>query len=100
MKNHYGPRRIIHLVDHSVVADADSPPLSSREFPAVCRTRILTKTQNGTSDSITILNGQRSNFPLSTREDEEGIVHLRERSICWMARSKGMGVSPELLAAS
>jgi hypothetical protein len=100
VKNRYGPGIVINFVNYSVGPDANPPAFPARKFPASWRSRILGEGRNRLFQLLVSFLRQNGKFTLSPAKNEEGVAHLRERSISYVAFRKAMAWSPESFAAS
>ncbi len=96
----YGLCLIVDFIDHAVVAHMQSPSRQVGQLTAPGGSRIVTQFLDFFFDRFVWPGIQSSKFFLSPRQDAEGVVHFRFRSIRAMASSRGTGVSPEALASS
>ena len=81
VENGYGLHFIVDFINHPVISNAKAPAFSPSELPAPTRSLVFRKREDGSLEFFVGLFGQRSKLTLSPAEDEDGITHLRERSI-------------------
>ena len=91
---------IINFVNHPVLSSANPPAFSPRQLPASARPCALSERRNCRFHFFVGHLWQGGQFTLGPAEDEDGVTHLRERSISWVAFENGIRSSLEVFAVS
>ena len=76
---------VIDFVNYAVAAHADSVGIAVLEFLAAGRPWILCKQEDGRISTVKVTRRKGFQFLLGSRQDEDGIIHFRERLICYRA---------------
>jgi hypothetical protein len=70
-----GPARIVDLVYHTIVPDADSPARSTGKLAATGRARVIGEQPDTVTDPLVGLLRQTGELTLGATENEQRIAH-------------------------
>lgn len=90
---------IVDFINDSIIANTNSPTIPTGKLQTICWRRVFCKICYGVFHSLVLFLRQGGESTLNSRQDENRVGHLRERSISFMACSKGTGRSPELFGS-